>query len=326
VSLGAYDGYDYMRGPIYASLCLQLQNVRPVGVAAILDYYRITELFSWLVTWIEADPYEHGFHYWRTSGVGGDGKAMLIAEYNISAGHYLIWISLDGGATWTDITTAIGYDNIFTVAVGNDSTTMAAFDLSFNTTGQMLISLNRGVDWTVVSGPVPPTTLNIESIGIGSDSLHMVICYGNWRIFKTENAWSTYTELQPKGNVDGFWNGVAIGPDNQTVVAAEDAGQVYLSVNGGSTWSVITPPESTTGNWTNPAVGPDNQTIFIGETSGRLWISHDRGETWTEQRPIGNTVAEWNTVSIGGDLTMLALISFGRVYKGTSEYVFERLV
>lgn len=131
----------------------------------------------------------------------------------------------------------------------------------------------------------------------------------------------TWTERQPAGNADKWWNHVAMSPDGSTMIGAVRFGRLYTSADSGVNWTERQPAGAADLQWFCAAVSDDGQTMIVGSVAvgGRLYTSADGGANWTERQPAGAIDRDWSRVAISADgSTMLAASSSGRLYMSTN--------
>lgn len=91
----------------------------------------------------------------------------------------------------------------------------------------------------------------------------------------------TWTETQPAGDVNKFWDAGAVSEDGDTMVAITQNTAVYLSTNAGSTWEEVKPRGlSSATQWQTTAISSNGQVIAVAGQNG-MYISTDQGDSWT---------------------------------------------
>lgn len=236
--------------------------------------------------------------------IGPDGLTMLaVQEYVYPR------ISYDGGQTWEDIVNAefTGSSGFFwACAIGADNLTM----LVGTAYGELFMSIDGGENWTIIPGPLEGAWGALSGLGIGGDNQTMVLCGYGERCWITTNRWSTYSQIRPVGDANGYWNVIAISSNNMLILAAENSGRIYLSTDGGDTdnWAEIQPAGDIDQQWTAVAIGADNLTMFAGISDGAMYRSGDAGGTWFAEDVNGEPTYWWNAAAMGG-VAMYAVLA-----------------
>ncbi len=216
-------------------------------------------------------------------------KAWLAAYPNGIGQTGGIWITNDGGTTWTRQNTAT-YNNSasFTNAVyfWNDNEGLAMGD-PINNDFEIYRTTNGGTNWTLVAGANIPNAQaseygyvhNMEVVG---DNVWFGTSTG--RIFYSSNrgaTWQVFTSpVTDFGGTTMSANMSFTSPTEGIII--NNAGSIWRTTNSGSTWTSVTPtgPVYTSGL----CYIEGTQTVFsTGAASGSAGSSYseDGGVTWT---------------------------------------------
>jgi hypothetical protein len=218
--------------------------------------------------------------------VGGSGVNGL-------GGNTGIWKTADGGATWTNTTTAISTTQSYTdveMDPTNSQTLYAAVGSIFGAAANGVYkTTNGGSSWSLLGGGMPsgsvvgltkvaiaPTNSQIVYASITGTGVAGSSAFGNlFKMMKSTDGGATWTQLTATPNylAGGGWYASTLAVDlaNTSVVYAGGLGEnVIRTLDGGSSWTNI----STGSN----GHGPHADHHGIGfDASGRLLDGNDGG-------------------------------------------------
>lgn len=215
-----------------------------------------------VITWVEVFPAGPSYAgYWYGGAVGYDGQTMVMVE--VGGVPYL---SDDGGATW-DLTDWVSPASDWFFGIGGDNLTVirAAWGAS------VWVSDDLGETWgeKEIDGYYSNSW---SGCAAGRDPLVMAVCADMGRAYLTIDGWATFTELQPHGDADVEWSGVAIGGDNQTILLAVFDGPIFYSPDRGASWKIV---ETGVSEIYGVAIGADSKLAFTSVYYGRVWRTDD---------------------------------------------------
>jgi photosystem II stability/assembly factor-like uncharacterized protein len=152
----------------------------------------------------------------------------------IDNGHGL-FVSYNGGASWSHVTLGTGSARTYTFAPSNSSIRYASFG-TWSTSGGFYRTTNGGTNWvnvgsgyiagTVIAVAIHPTNPNIVLAATSGDGL-----------YRSTNGGDFWTKVSDPLDDDSFYS-VAFAPNNPNVVAyAGGYLWVYRSGDGGATWA-----------------------------------------------------------------------------------------
>lgn len=227
------------------------------------------------------------------------GVAVSDATYGAATAN--VWVTSNGGATWTLCATDPFADNEANVSScvilpGETTPRIIVFRgnlcATYNT--RCSISDDWGTTWTEVAMGVDGQYIN----GVFKYSAGLIYAVGDrgW-IYYSEDRGESWTEIDGTAagatgvNVD-LWD--IHTPDGDTIYAVGSNDTVIRSVDGGTTWTTLTGPADGTENlYTVQA--PTRYRVLIGgqiDAGGEvLWVSEDGGTSWTALTFTGSTTA-----------------------------------
>lgn len=282
-------------------------------------------------------------NYWTSVDVSNNGQVMVAAsEYGYdnsenSGVDGKIFVSQDGGDTWSNITPNLDDDWEEVVVSGNGSRIAAVQQGS----GTIWSTDNFGSNWnaiTVSEGGVE--IWNLESISISDDGATMLVGGENDDAGIGGDEFDPYTNLFISTNSGDAWNDISPDPEDEIFTISHDlsadgnkiiattagwAGgnndSVFMSENDGADWTEISPESevSTNNQWDGVTVSDDGSTIAIADTNndGKMYVSNNDGTNWNEEEPgqdYEDTNTWWRTVDMNADGTKLIVASEENAY------------
>ena len=178
--------------------------------------------------------------YWRSITSNATGSQLAAVEY-----YGYIWMSIDYGATWTDISN------------GNMSSSKEWNSITSNATGSLLAAVEGG----------------FHDDGNAPGYIWTSIDYG-----------ATWTEIS-NGNISSSkqWSSITSNATGSLLAACENGGYIWTSNDFGVTWTDIsTGNMSSTKNWNGITSNATGSHLAAVENGGYIWWSIDYGTTWTD--------------------------------------------
>ncbi len=187
----------------------------------------------------------------------------------VAAYHYCIFLSTDGGKSYTQIANWTPDYVYFTNIQFVDSTTIVAG----GSDGHVVKTTDLGATWDDIAIPAAHT---IQFVSFVDRNVGYVFARdGQW--FKTTDGGATYTPILEWPNVD--FKGLAVTPNN-TILGVCFRGDATISFDGGYNWTYpdnqLVGSMSTlyTADFANENVG------LTGGYKGVLFRTTDGGQTW----------------------------------------------
>jgi PKD repeat protein len=253
-------------------------------------------------------------------------KAWLAAFPNAAGQTGGIWITTNGGTTWTRQNTA-SFSNAasFTNAVHfwNELEGVCVGD-PINNEFEIYRTTNGGTNWTLVSGANIPNpqanefgyTRQMEAVG---DNVWFTTSKG--RIYHSTNrgaTWQVYTSPVPDFG-GAVTTGVSANLSFSSPTAGlivNQAGNIWKTVNSGSTWTSVTPTGPVYTNGLCYIEGT-NVAFTTGAATGASGSSYstDGGTTWNPIDTEQHLYVEFTNPSVGWSGWFNASSTSGGIWK-----------
>ncbi len=263
---------------------------------------------------------------WHCLASAASGAPMYAG--NLSSGG--IFVSTDGGATWTQtsitgtswVGLACSQNGATAYAVPNTGTTGASMQKSTDggntwknvmgsrlwasvacsgdgstiigavAGGQVFVSSNGGTSSNAVGSPLPSTGA-WAAVTCSSDGTRMAAAIKSGSLYYGVNgSWTAASGTSP-----GAWTAMASSSDGMRLAATAFGGAIYTSSNGGTNWAPSSAPFL---NWNSIACSADGSRLIAGITNGIMYASANFGTTWT---PLTITNGAWSCVACSADGT-----------------------
>jgi BNR/Asp-box repeat len=209
-----------------------------------------------------------------------------------------LFVSADGGATWSLVSSV--------TLPSNDAAVVIAFDPSSGTTGGktsgifassygqgVYHSTDAGKSWSLTPG-TPTTHIHLVVAQDGVAYLTDDSGGGNTLHAFSKGAWSTLNA--------GTVTSVAVDPKDATqIVAGQGSGNLNVSGDHGSTWTGSIPETRTATDipwlaWTQESYMSNGDQVFDPSGTHDLWFGEGIG-VWETHPPTTNTSVTWSSKS-----------------------------
>jgi photosystem II stability/assembly factor-like uncharacterized protein len=228
-----------------------------------------------------------GQSYYRGRAISSDGQKIIVAEV-LSYGRN-IWRSDDGGTTWALKSTypsPNGYPYNCYIAASDDFNTIV---IAYNY-GYLWVSVNGGTSWTQRN----TSARNYAACAVSADGSKMLACVQNGRAYRSLDAGTTWSEVQPAGASDKYWNIAEISGDGSVMILGIGdglSGRAYISRNSGGSWYLLDPNGyGDSFKWTSAALSSDGAKIILTASTGNgCFRSSDSGQTWQYVWPMSGS-------------------------------------
>ena len=188
-----------------------------------------------------------------------------------------IYVTDDGGATWTDLTDGMGISQIYRIGTSETVANNVICGLQDNGSKE----LDGGL-WDDRTGG--------DGMECIIDYTNANIQYGTYvegQISKTTDGWATENIIVQNngtaGTVDepGAWvTPYIMHPSNNNTLLVGKS-QVYETTDGGSTWSQLGTISGASGNIISMAYAPSNAQVIYVATADQIYKTTNGGGTWT---------------------------------------------
>jgi len=242
-------------------------------------------------------------HQWMSVAMSSDGNTIA------AVGDNHLYISTNGGTTWTDKTPATAAP--FLVAMSSNGTYIVLSGNSRNSTVPIFISSDGGSTWTSVTGPVSPGLWG--SMTSSSDGTHLAAVTpgssSGGYIYTSTNGGYTWTAQTSAGA--RAWETIASSANGTILIAtatggypqcSSGAGGIFVSTNGGANWT-CTDDGSGSSGLAPTASSADGTHLATGEFYGLIYTSTTTGATWNTSGAAGDP---WSFLSSSSDGSVLA--------------------
>ena len=188
-----------------------------------------------------------------------------------------IYVTSDGGVTWTDLTDGMGISQIY--RIGTSATIANDVICGLQDNGSKELDGGLWDDRTGGDG--------MECIIDYTDANIQYGTYVEGQISKTTDGWATDAIIVQNngtaGTVDeaGAWvTPYIMHPTNNNILLVGKS-QVYQTTNGGSTWSQLGTISGASGNIISMAYAPSNTQVIYIATADQIYKTTNGGGTWT---------------------------------------------
>lgn len=229
------------------------------------------------------------------------GLINLQAKNLVIAGtdpDYVLFLSLNNGTFYRRSSTETAWNRILdpsfavTVIAASPDFTQDGTVIAADTSGNLRISSDGGVNWTDLGNPAGATVYDIAITPGTPKEIYLATSAG---VFHSTDLGHTFTNKSGNLPAEAI-NNVAVSPDyatDRTVFSTSVTQAIFKSTDGGENWifhssgAKITnqaPPleEFKEIQVSNSLSG--SQTVFLSAANG-LFISPDGGDTWTKKLP-----------------------------------------
>lgn len=185
-------------------------------------------------------------------------------------GNSGVWLSTNGGATFTQMTGLPSGLDLNSISMTADGSKMQATDA----TGAIWIY--NGSTWSSATSPsVPGGWAAIESSGNGS---LLIAAEPSGSVWLSFDGGATWQQQNQAGDPPGVatWTDVSCSADGSTMVAVAADGSVWIYNVASGVWTQST--AAGVRDWSAVDVSDNGQTIVAGVDGGPLYISKDGGE------------------------------------------------
>jgi ribosomal protein L24E len=261
------------------------------AIASCADGMRLVAAASGGQLWVSSD----GGVTWTARESARSWRAVASSSDGMrlvaSVDNGQLWVSIDGGVTWTARESARGWR-----AVASSSDGMRL--LASASGGQLWVSSDGGVTWTARE-----SARGWLALASSSDGLRLVAAASGGQLYVSSDGGVTWTARESARG----WRAVASSSDGMRLAAAASSDQLYVSSDGGVAWTA----RKSARGWQAVASSNDGMRLLASASGGQLWVSSDGGVTWTARE----SARGWQAVASSSDGTRLVAAAWsGQLY------------
>lgn len=185
-----------------------------------------------------------------------------------------IYKSINGGDTWTELTSAgTGSWN------GIKCNSTGSIVVAAASVGYLYKSTDGGSTWSAMTGAGTPQW---DSVFVSDDGLVIVGCAVPGNLQVSRNGGTTWSSITTIG-LNRLWRGISGSSDGRVLFASSsgNSGRPALSTDYGVTWSAISIGSATV-SWWNTSVSINGNKLLTAQSDGYIYISQDEGTNWTQ--------------------------------------------
>jgi photosystem II stability/assembly factor-like uncharacterized protein len=220
--------------------------------------------------------------------IGGSDKdsvRLVNGVYNSGT----VWVSVDGGKTWTPSAQLGTETDIYGAAAVNSRVLL----IGTSPTGQVYRSVDGGATWALTerlgteTAVLCITRLTATANGTGGTTHLVAGTSPTGQVYRSTDGGQTWTLVQRLGSETGVRCITRIsgtGASAVLVAGTSPTGQVYRSTDGGQTWTLVQRLGSETFVQTIAYIsGTGASAVLVAGTfpNGQIYRSTDGGQTWT---------------------------------------------
>jgi photosystem II stability/assembly factor-like uncharacterized protein len=253
---------------------------------------------------------------WSSIASSADGTRLVAAAglitaqpvWNINNPAAPIYVSTNGGATWTNTTAPLSTWQ--SVACSADGSRLAAVSAQ----GWVYTSSDGGGAWASNN---LPTGITWSAVTSSADGTKLAIAGSGSGIYISANGGTNWS---PSDAPATNWTGLASSADGSRMVAVQAGdylhfnGSIYTSTNAGTNWWLTTAPAA---EWFSVASSADGSRLaatafHINSLGpGPIYLSTNAGLTWA---PSGAPPEYWNSIASSADGSKLVAAGNGALY------------
>lgn len=196
---------------------------------------------------------------WVSASVSADGT-KLIANQNATVNQNAVIVSIDGGATWTQVAAPAGMHNS---AVSADGSTLVGITHQ-GTDNTVYVSRNNGATWTASNLVIPAG--NLLRVAVSGDGKTIGASTYGGQTWLSVNGGASWVG---NGN-NQLWYGLAVSRDGRRAFTADTQGSLPVYV-----------------------ADPTTQ-VLVGQRYSSITLQYMGGDTWLFTEKAGNVGAGGN--------------------------------
>ena len=221
-------------------------------------------------------------------------EGVAVADASAFYGTGTVWLTHDGGQTWTKTATDPDIDDLGSCLLldmchGVRRILVASLGNGTAAQGYTQYSDDGGVTWLAVS---PGTPVGGATSGLGVshggglfaiDSQHVWLASVLGYIFFSSDGGESWTAQESHVITHEDYTQIEFTPDALTGYCVAGNGIVAKTLNGGTTWTACpTTSMGVTDHLLTVSV-LDEDYVWVGNDNGEIWWTEDGGTTWTQR-------------------------------------------
>ncbi len=217
-----------------------------------------------------------------------NGPIFKIVVGDWSAGGY-IWISYDGGETWTRKASGLGWG---VISSSRDGLKLVATPADAGSAGYIYNSLDGGSTWA--QHPIGTISQNWKTTSSSfNGSVFYLACYdAGSQIFRSADSGATWAAINGITPPTNGWGDIVSSSDGnriETVTSTLAELYTYTFKFDGISWSSIPHNVGVSFARDTIASSADGQRLITGDQNGNIYISTDGGAVWTLQASVSGS-------------------------------------
>ncbi len=179
--------------------------------------------------------------------------------------------------------------------------------------GRVVFKNIDNAEVTFIMDPYTPVTdKNWQCVASNSTGERLIAGVYNGRIYKSSNYGSTWTEIQPAGDVNKNWYCTASDSTGQYLIACStwSGGRIYISSDYGSTWTESRPAGDVDKRWECVASNSTGERLIVGNHNGQAYISSNYGNSWN----LISVSGEWESAASDADGSNLIINRYNNIF------------
>lgn len=220
-----------------------------------------------------------------------------------------VWVTSDGGQTWTDTAAqpfAVAMHNVACAILdmgNNVRRIIVGMGAPAGAQGMTAYSDDWGATWTVVNVGGAAAGHGVTKGGgiFALDEHHIWLAGAAGYIYFSSNGGQSWTAQDAGIATAGAYTKIKFTDDGIYGYAVAAAGIVVKTSDGGSNWIATTATITAVPALTALCVR-DEDFVWVGTATGGLWFTEDGGTTWTQRTGwVGSAIGSVNSIAFAND-------------------------
>jgi outer membrane protein OmpA-like peptidoglycan-associated protein len=199
--------------------------------------------------------------------------SILVVTTTADAAHGPIYLSINGGDSWTALSSAqdrewssVALSSDASVMIASEGSYYRAPDTFYEYSGSLWTSIDSGTAWVEQLAPGQRRWTGVASNRTGSHFAAVALGSNIWTSSDTGITW-----IEQTGSGARDWSSIASSADGSKLVATVKSGNIYTSSDFGVTWVAATAANSR--DWISIATSADGSSLAaVGRNIG-VWTA-----------------------------------------------------